>query len=40
MMKKFMTSGVLSKGRKPEEDPGGKNAAPIHREAMVMTIFS
>jgi hypothetical protein len=31
--------GVLSKGRKPMGDLGGKDATPIPGEAMVMTIF-
>jgi hypothetical protein len=39
MMKKFMTSGAFSKGRKPGGDPSGKSAAPIPGEAEVMTIF-
>jgi hypothetical protein len=39
MMKKFMTSGTLSKGSKPGGDPGGKSVAPFLREAEVMTIF-
>jgi hypothetical protein len=29
MIIKFMTSGVLSKGRRLEEDPGGKDMTPI-----------
>jgi hypothetical protein len=36
MMKNFMTSKAFSKGRKPG---GGGGAAPIPREAEVMTIF-
>jgi hypothetical protein len=39
MMKNFMTSGALSKGREPEGNPGGKDATPIPREAMIMTTF-
>jgi hypothetical protein len=39
MMKKFMTSGAFSKGRKLEGDLGRKGAAPIPREVEVMTIF-
>jgi hypothetical protein len=39
LMKKFMTSGALSKDRKPGGDPGRKSAAPILGEAEVMTIF-
>jgi hypothetical protein len=38
-MKKFMTSGAFSKGRKPGGDPSGKSEAPIPGEAEVMTIF-
>jgi hypothetical protein len=33
MMKKFMTSGAFSKGRKPGGDPGGKSVAPIKRRS-------
>jgi hypothetical protein len=40
MMKNFMTSGAISKGRKPGGgDPGWKGTAPISGEAEVMTIF-
>jgi hypothetical protein len=39
MMKKIHDIGVLSKGRKPMGDLGGKDATPIPGEAMVMTIF-
>jgi hypothetical protein len=39
LMKMFMMSGAFSKDRKPEEDLGGKSAAPIPLEAAVMTIF-
>jgi hypothetical protein len=39
MMKNFMTSRALSRGRKPEGDPGGKDAAPTPGEVSVMTIF-
>jgi hypothetical protein len=40
MMKNFMTTGTLSKCRKPEGDPSGNDAAPIPREVAVMTTFS
>jgi hypothetical protein len=40
MMKNFMTSGALSKGKKPEGDPGGKGVAPFPREEAVMSIYS
>jgi hypothetical protein len=33
IMKKFMTSGAFSKGRKPGGDPGGKSVAPIKRRS-------
>jgi hypothetical protein len=39
MMKKFVTSGAFSKGRKSGGDPGGKSAVPIPGEAEVATIF-
>jgi hypothetical protein len=38
MMKNFMTSGALSKGEKPEGDPGGKGAVPFPEEEAVMAI--
>jgi hypothetical protein len=40
MMKNFMMSGTLSKGRKPEGDLGGKGVVPIPEEAEVMIIFN
>jgi hypothetical protein len=36
MMKNFMTSGALSKGKKPEGDPC---MAPFPREEAVMSIY-
>jgi hypothetical protein len=39
MMKKFMTSGAFSKGKKPRGDPDGKRVPPIPGEAEIMTIF-
>jgi hypothetical protein len=38
MMKKFMTSGAFSKGRKSGGEPGWKSVAPIAGEPEVMTI--
>jgi hypothetical protein len=39
MMKNFMTSGALSKGKKPKGDPGKKGATSVLDEAAIMTIF-
>jgi hypothetical protein len=39
MLKNFMTSRTLLKGRRPEEDLGGKDATPIPEEVAVMTNF-
>jgi hypothetical protein len=39
MMKSFITSGALSKGRNPEGDLVGKDTTPIPGVAAVMTIF-
>jgi hypothetical protein len=39
MMKNFMTSGTLSRSRKPKRDLGRKDVAPVYGEAAVMTIF-
>jgi hypothetical protein len=39
MMKNFMTSGALSKGKKPKGDPGEKGATSVLDEAAIMTIF-
>jgi hypothetical protein len=39
MMKNFMTSGALSKGKKPEGDQGGNGAASDPEEAAVMIIY-
>jgi hypothetical protein len=38
MMKNFMTSGALSRGKKPEGDPGRKGTAPAPEKAAVMAI--
>jgi hypothetical protein len=40
MMKNFMTSGDLSKGKMPEGDQSGKGAALDPEEAVSMTIYS
>jgi hypothetical protein len=39
MKKIFMILGALSKGRKPERDPGIKYATPIPGQAAVTIIF-
>jgi hypothetical protein len=39
MIKKFITSGTLSRGSKPGGDQGGNRVAPIPEEAEVMTVF-
>jgi hypothetical protein len=39
MMKNFMTSGGLAKGKKPEGDPSGTGAAFFPREAAIMMIY-
>jgi hypothetical protein len=39
MMKKFMTSGAFSKGRKLGGEPGGKSVVLILGEVEVMAIF-
>jgi hypothetical protein len=38
MMKTFMTLGALSKGKKPEGDPGEKGMTPFPREEAVKSI--
>jgi hypothetical protein len=38
MMKNYMTSEALTKGKKPEGDLGGK-ATPIPEEEAVMSIY-
>jgi hypothetical protein len=40
MMKNYMTSVCLVKGKKPEEDPGGKATTPIPGEEADMSIYS
>jgi hypothetical protein len=39
MIKNFMTSGALSKGKKPERDLGRKGATPFLGEEAVMLIY-
>jgi hypothetical protein len=39
MMKNYMTSGALAKGKKPEEDTRGKATAPFPEEEVVMSIY-
>jgi hypothetical protein len=39
MMKGFMTSGALSKGKEPEGDPGEKGMMPFPGEEVVMMIY-
>jgi hypothetical protein len=39
MMKKLMTLGALSKGKKPEGGSGDKDVTHIPREAAVLAIF-
>jgi hypothetical protein len=39
MMKKFMTSGVLSRSKKAERDLCGKGVTSVLEKAVVMTIY-
>jgi hypothetical protein len=39
MMKNFITSGALTKGKEPEGDPGGKGMTPFPTEEAVMAIY-
>jgi hypothetical protein len=39
MMKNFMTSGSLTQGREPEEDPSGSDAMPFPRKDAVMMVY-
>jgi hypothetical protein len=39
MMRNYMITGALTKGRKPEGDPGGKATAPFPKEEAVMSIY-
>jgi hypothetical protein len=38
MVKNFMTSGSLTRGRQLEEDPGGSDTTSFPREDAVMTV--
>jgi hypothetical protein len=38
MMKNFMTSGALTKGKEPEGDPSEKGVTPFPGEEAVMMI--
>jgi hypothetical protein len=38
MMKNFMTSGALSRGKKPKGDSGGKGSAPDPGEEVVRDL--
>jgi hypothetical protein len=40
MMKNYMTTWALAKGKKPEGDLGGKAATPFPKEEAVMSIYS
>jgi hypothetical protein len=39
MMKNFITSGALSRGKKPEGDPNGNGAAPAPGKVAIMAVF-
>jgi hypothetical protein len=39
MMKNFMTTGALTKGKEPKGDPGGKSVTPYPEEEAVMVIY-
>jgi hypothetical protein len=38
MMKNFITSGTLTKGKEHEGDPGGNGMTPFPREKVFLTI--
>jgi hypothetical protein len=40
MIKNYMTTGALTKGRKSEGDPGGKTIAPFPEDEAVMSIYN
>jgi hypothetical protein len=40
MIKKFMTSGALTRGKEPEGDPSRKAATPFLGEEAIMTIYA
>jgi hypothetical protein len=39
MTRNYMTTGTLTKGKKPKKDPRGKAVAPFPREKAVMVIY-
>jgi hypothetical protein len=39
MIKKFMTSGSLTRDKETEEDLGGRGITPFLREHVVMTVY-
>jgi hypothetical protein len=39
MMKNYMTTGALAKGKKPRDDAAGKATAPLPGEKAVMSIY-
>jgi hypothetical protein len=39
MIKNFMTSGFLTRGKEPKGDLGGKGATPFPGEEAVMTVY-
>jgi hypothetical protein len=39
MMKNYMTTRDLARGKKPEGDPGGKVTVPFPEEEAVMSIY-
>jgi hypothetical protein len=39
MMKNYKTTGALTKGKKPEGDPGGKATVPFPGDEVVMSIY-
>jgi hypothetical protein len=39
MMKNFMISGSLTRGRELDEDSGESDVMPIPRENVVMTVY-
>jgi hypothetical protein len=38
MMQSFMTSGSLTSGSKPDQEPDGSDPAPFPKENAVMTV--
>jgi hypothetical protein len=39
MMKNYMTTGALAKGKKPKGDAAGKAATPFPGEEVVVSIY-